>query len=186
MSLFVAIRPPAAAVDHLEAGVRAVRVSDAGRGLRWQPPSRWHVTVAFLGDVEEPALARLSSRFVRAAETCTAVDGLQLEGSGTFNHEVLWVGLTGGPDSVAALTGLSRTLGSALRRTHDDHRPWRPHLTLARGRGIDPRPVADLLADYHGPQWRLASLELVRSTGGPHPVHEAIARADLVSLGTGG
>ena len=65
MRLFVAIAPPAAVLDDLDALAAPLR---AGRqDLRWTSREAWHVTLAFLGQVDESAAARLLPRLERAA-----------------------------------------------------------------------------------------------------------------------
>ena len=46
MRVFVAVDPPAEVVDDLDGFLEARR--DAGDGLRWTPPSQWHLTLAFM------------------------------------------------------------------------------------------------------------------------------------------
>jgi RNA 2',3'-cyclic 3'-phosphodiesterase len=61
---------------------------------------------------------------------------------------------------------------AAARRAHVDveDRPYRPHLTLARGReGADLRPVVDVLAGFAGRTWTAGELHLVRSHLGAGP-----------------
>ena len=56
MRLFVALAPPPAVLDELEAAAAPLR---AQRGdLRWTGRDAWHVTLAFLGEVEQAAIAR--------------------------------------------------------------------------------------------------------------------------------
>src|SRR5260370_9178502 len=60
MRLFVAIAPSAAALDELDALAGPLR---AGRpDLRWTNREAWHVTLAFLGQVDESAPRRLLRR----------------------------------------------------------------------------------------------------------------------------
>ncbi|MGH3738320.1 MAG: 2'-5' RNA ligase family protein, partial [Micromonosporaceae bacterium] len=47
--LFVAVDPPRAAIEHLAAVVGGLHVARAG--ARVAASERWHITVAFLGDV---------------------------------------------------------------------------------------------------------------------------------------
>ena len=65
MRLFVAIAPPAAVLDELDARVGPLRARQ--EDLRWTNREAWHVTLAFLGQVDQPAVARLMPRLERAA-----------------------------------------------------------------------------------------------------------------------
>jgi len=54
--LFVAVYPPPAAVEHLAALVEQLSIGrprEPGASVRLVPPPRWHVTLAFLGDVPD-------------------------------------------------------------------------------------------------------------------------------------
>jgi hypothetical protein len=53
MSLFIAVYPSPQAVEHLADAVERVRRDPAAAGLHWQPPSRWHITMAFLGEGDD-------------------------------------------------------------------------------------------------------------------------------------
>ena len=77
---------------------------------------------------------------------------------------------------------LAASVGAAARRCGIavDDRPYRPHLTLARGRpGADLRPAVDALRDFTGSRGRPTTLHLVRSRLGAGPggtaAHEVIA-----------
>ncbi|HEX5812494.1 MAG TPA: 2'-5' RNA ligase family protein, partial [Pseudonocardia sp.] len=50
MRAFVALVPAAAVLDELAAAVAPVRA--AHPDLRWTPPAQWHLTLAFLGEVD--------------------------------------------------------------------------------------------------------------------------------------
>ena len=49
--LFAAVRPPAEALEHAAAAVDRVRAAEPGP--RWVPSERWHLTLAFYGEVAE-------------------------------------------------------------------------------------------------------------------------------------
>ncbi|HET8615913.1 MAG TPA: RNA 2',3'-cyclic phosphodiesterase [Actinomycetales bacterium] len=172
MRLFVALDVPATALEHLEHAVAAVR-SDDGR-LRWVPSDRWHVTLAFLGEVPEGRLAPLVERLTRAAGRHPTM-GLAFAGAGRFGSRVLWAGVQGDREQLA---GLARAVAAAARRAGVpvDERTLRPHVTLARGRttSLDLRPFVEALSDYRGPSWQAESFSLVRSQLGPQPRHETV------------
>lgn len=147
MRLFVALVPPAEVVAALPA---------PPRGLRPVPPGQHHVTLAFLGEVPEPAPVAVALDAVLPG--CPA-PRLALTGAGVFGHAV-WLGLTGERDRLhalaAAVQDAVRGAGVVL-----EARPYRPHLTVGRG-VLPPR-----LAGYAGPSATWSRVALVRSTLGP-------------------
>lgn len=166
MRLFVAVTPPPQALDELSSATAAVR--SARPELRWTRPDQWHLTLAFLGEVDDQACSDLSVRLGRAASRHPTMD-LALHGAGRFGDRVLWSRIVG---DVVALRGLAASVRAAARRAHIDveDRPYRPHLTLARGReGADLRPVVDALAGFAGRTWTADELHLVRSHLGAGP-----------------
>src|SRR5918994_984185 len=66
MRVFVAVEPPADVVDDLDAFLDARR--DAGDGLRWTPPSQWHLTLAFMAAAPERVVEDLVGRLGEAVE----------------------------------------------------------------------------------------------------------------------
>lgn len=183
MSLFLAIVPSAEAVEDLEHRVHAIRHLAACRDLRWQPADRWHVTMAFLGDLDDDADEQVSAHLDTIAAHRQG-PSLRLTGSGVFGRQILWSGVHGvKADDTAAFADMGRSLHVILRRAgfQLENRPWRPHLTLARSRGADARPAAAFLESYAGPSWPVTELLAVRSEGGPSPVHSVVHRAQLAA-----
>ncbi|MFE9692549.1 RNA 2',3'-cyclic phosphodiesterase [Micromonospora sp. NPDC005806] len=188
MRLFVAIYPPRPAVDDLTAEVTRLRVgvaSAAGTNVRLADPAKAHLTLAFLGDVEENRLVEVVSALGLAAETFR--DGrdsslrLRLGGGGSFGRgrfTVLWVDVRGDLDGLATLARLIRFRLRRADLPHDD-KPFRAHLTIARpGDRIE---RTEILADrealhaYDGPEWPAEELVLVRSRPGPNPTYARLA-----------
>jgi RNA 2',3'-cyclic 3'-phosphodiesterase len=114
--LFVALDVPGVAIDHLEGAVAAVRKQHAG--LRWIPAGRLHLTLAFLGEVGEPALAPLSQRLDRVGRRHDEMS-LRFAGAGRFGSRILWVGVRGdrGPLSLLAQSVVAAARRSASRST---------------------------------------------------------------------
>ena len=177
MRLFVAITPPPAALGELEAAVAPVRAQ--WPGLRWTGHPDWHVTLAFLGEIGEPAAGRLVPRRARAAARPHPLR-LTLAGAGAFpsaaRARVLWCGLGG---DRAELAGLAASVAAAARRAGAGpaatEQAFRPHLTLARGRApADARALVRALSGYQGPSWTADRLHLVHSRPGQQPRYEAV------------
>ncbi|WP_189113374.1 RNA 2',3'-cyclic phosphodiesterase [Pilimelia terevasa] len=190
MRLFVAVAPAAAAAADLRRFADSLAVGRAaavdGQPVRWVSPGRWHLTLAFLGDLPTGRVAEAAGALDTAAAAWrrwTPVPlRLRLAGGGTFGagrSTVLWAGVGG---EVEALRHLARQLRTALRaaRLPYDARPFRPHLTLARP-GAHLAVDADVaaLAGYAGPPWTATEVDLVHSATGPRPRHRRVATADL-------
>jgi 2'-5' RNA ligase len=179
LRLFVALPVPAAQRSEVESAVAGLRAGVGDRrGLRWPPPERWHVTLAFLGPVDESRVPDLLDRLTRAARREPPVTA-RVEGAGRFDGRVLWAGITG---DVLVLRSLAVRIVAAARRVglDVDDRPLRAHLTIARADPpTDLRPLVDTLARFSGSPWTAATIELVRSRPGPQPVYETLATLAL-------
>jgi 2'-5' RNA ligase len=131
--LFVAVRPPGTAVAHAAAAVDLVR--PVAPRLRWVPPERWHLTLAFYGEVPDDEVDRVVGRTARRLDGAVALS-LALTGAGRFGGRAVWLGVTG---DVAPLRSLAGALDPGGRR-------YRPHLTVARVRGDDTGTAAVVAA----------------------------------------
>ncbi|WP_410593841.1 RNA 2',3'-cyclic phosphodiesterase [Amycolatopsis sp. lyj-23] len=151
--LFSALLPPADVVEQV-----AAALGEPGDGLRWEPPERWHITLAYYGpdDVGTRA-ARLGERLAGRG----AVD-VRLEKAATFPG-VLWLTATG-PE----LTPLAHAAGADA-----EPRPYRAHLTLARFPREEPGLAArwtKSLESFTSRRWPATEVALMtseREAGGP-------------------
>lgn len=113
-------------------------------------------------------MPELTERLERAAHRTRAFP-LRLRGGGHFGGRALWAGAAGG---IAELRRLAERADAAARRTGlamEEHRTYRPHLTLARTRTeTDLRPYAAALDGFEGTPWEVGELALVRA-GCPWP-----------------
>ena len=189
--LFVALDPPPEAVAHLGAVVDGLEVSRAnapGRSTRLAARDRWHVTLAFLGDVPEARVAEAAAVVDEAAAAAGGPISVSFAGGGKFGRgsfTILWAGVGGDLDALRALAdGVRRGLRRA-RIPHDD-KPFRPHLTISRpgarvGADLIAADVATL-ASYAGPAWPADAVHLVASELGPHPRHTRVSSSPLPPL----
>jgi 2'-5' RNA ligase len=190
--LFVAVHPPPQVLAGLAAAVHPVRVTHPG--LRWVEPERWHLTLAFLGEVPESRYtgaegADLRERLARAAARHPPFE-LGVGGAGRFGDRVLWARPVGDIDR---LRRLAASVGAAARRARipAEGKPFRAHLTLATAR--PPASVraaaaeldAGLRASSDAVVAPVTALHLVRShlgTGpGRGPRYETVAGFSLGS-----
>jgi RNA 2',3'-cyclic 3'-phosphodiesterase len=183
MRLFVAIEPPAGVLTELAAAIGPLQA--AAPDLRWTSRNAWHLTLAFLGDVDESVLPELTARLERAARRHPS-QVLAIEGGGAFpspvRARVLWAGIRG---DNRALASLAASVAAGARRAGapppDEGRKYRPHLTLARCR--QPTNVATLtaaLADFATADWTARSVHLIRSQlDGREPHYEDVGEWPL-------
>ena len=130
--------------DEVRAGLGRIqdelRRMGAGR-LRWVRPEGIHITLKFLGDVDEPRVDELSRSLAEAIEPFELrVRPGALGAFGGNRLRVVWVGLEGDIDVLAGLAGRVETALEPLGFPKE-RRPFAAHLTLARV--PDGVPVAD-------------------------------------------
>ena len=163
MRAFVSLRPSREAVAHFEAALV---------GCRTSPPEQWHITLAFLGEVEDPEGLYDG---LRAAAARTSPFPLHLAGGGAFARaRVVWVGVGG---DVEALAGLAADVQQAGRNAGVplETGRFRPHVTVGRTGRLDPV----VLRNYSGPQWQVDEVELVQSVLGRTATHTVLERFPL-------
>jgi 2'-5' RNA ligase len=178
---FVALVPPADALDALERVLAPVRPVAPPR-LAWPRRAQWHLTLQFLGRVDDvDALAHA----LASTLTEERAPVLGLGGAGAFptaaRASVVWIGLDQGAGEVSALAA---AVGSALRPLgHEpDGRAFTPHLSVARARR--PLPVASLLRALGdgpvGPTWEAREVVLMESDTRPSgAVYRELERVPL-------
>lgn len=137
--LFVAVGlEPAlgAAVGRLMEDVRR-RVSAQAPAARvtWVDPSRLHITLQFIGAVEEPVFAHVLAVLTRPVDVPPF--DMALAGTGAFPPRgaprVIWVGVIEGRERLQAVASEVAERLAAAGVTRED-RPFTPHLTVARVR----------------------------------------------------
>ena len=138
----------------------------------WPRAENLHLTLKFLGEIEEARVALLSAAAARSAEESEPFE-LTIEGAGAFPPRgaprVLWLGVTDAAGGLARLQGRleAECAGSGFKR---EERPFHPHLTLARLRAPQ---GARALAQFHEETgfapaaFRVAELVVMRSELGP-------------------
>jgi RNA 2',3'-cyclic 3'-phosphodiesterase len=158
---FVAVFPPPELRKALARAARELPVAD---DVRWVGPENLHLTLKFLGEVEDRDLARIAQRLGRVSERHGPFE-VVVSGFGAFpsagRARVLWAGIGEGADR---LTALARDVGSSLEPLGfaRDTRPHTPHLTLGRARG---RPVAlGAQTPHPGARFSVRRIELVESS----------------------
>ena len=188
MRLFVAIALPPEAASELDEVVAPLRPS--WPELRWTGVDAWHLTLAFLGEVDEVATGRLAHRMSNAARRHTPLS-LSLAGAGAFpvaqRARVLWTGIEGDLDGLGRLAdSVAAGARKAGAPPADGRRGYQPHLTLARCRA--PADVSSLvvrLDSFAGTSWVASEIYLIHSRLGAQPRYEILGSWPLRTPGHG-
>jgi len=151
-------------------------------GLRWTDAANWHLTLAFLGQIDPARIASIESAMEEVASAHAPMH-LRTGGLGAFpspgRGRVLWYGVA---DPAGGLGGLAREVQTEL--CVDTDGPFRAHLTLARARR-QPLNLASWLADAAAAEGELVvdRLQLMRSyLGGAPARYESVGSASLGAI----
>lgn len=169
MRLFVAVWP---SPEVREALAELTRPDHPA--LRWEPAEQRHVTLRFIGDVADEAIADLNDA-LRAVAAQKAPRRVELGPStARLGPGVLMVPVTGLDDLGRAVCEATAAFGSP-----PPERPFVGHVTLARGRNRRPVP-AELAGQGVDGSWVVDELTLVRSRlGSAGARYEVVATAGL-------
>ena len=146
MRLFVAVRLPDDVAERLAAFDRAGDPS-----LRWTTSEQWHVTLRFLGNVDDVAIV---SQALRQVEGFGAVDARIGPSAIVLSRHTVCLPVDG-------LVALAEAVVDATRAIGDPPptRPFRGHVTLARAKGrVHVAPPVAIDA-----RWPVGEIELVHS-----------------------
>ncbi len=125
MRLFVALTLPDGIVARLNLMCSGIP------GARWVEPSNMHITLRFIGEVDEPTAEEINYNLshIEAPAFDLGLQGLDTFGQGYKAH-ALWVGVS----LTRELAHLQNKVESAVTRTGQppEGRKFTPHVTLAR------------------------------------------------------
>ena len=135
--LFLAVDPNPEIIAQFEQTIAQLRL--VAPHARWVRAEKLHVTLVFLGDVEQAQIATIRD-IMHSVVALHDPFQLRFAHGGSFGEtkhpRVLWAGIGG---DMMALRALQKTLADKLEPLgfKPEHREYAPHLTLARS--ADPR-----------------------------------------------
>lgn len=151
-------------------------------GARWIDVENYHVTLRFIGDVDQRTADAVADTLVQVSRPSFSVT---LDGLGSFGsrkpHSV-WAGITMTPQ----LCELRSEQERRMQRIglEPERRKFAPHVTLARLKGSSAADVANYLSlrgDFRSPPFPVGRFVLLSSRasrgGGPYIVEEAFPLA---------
>jgi len=145
MRTFIAVDLPDGIKAEISSFLQKIKRTAPG-GIGWSNPADFHVTLKFLGEIDEASVGEIGET-VRKVAAESSVFSLTLAGTGSFpphspRPRVLWVGI----EECAPLKALQGRLEEALVPLGfaREDRPFHPHLTAARVRsaGLPQRILA--------------------------------------------
>ncbi len=187
LRLFIAIRCPESVVTAV-AGWQAELRAAAGQAYRWVSPEAFHLTLRFLGELDEDG-ARAAEAAVRAAVSERGAFPVAMRGGGAFPKpaaaRVIWAGVANPGDGLGDLAAAAEAACRAEGLGRAD-KPFSAHLTVGRARG-EGRPP-DLSAALQASAtrefgtWQPESVELIHSTLTPAgPIYRTRLTAPLAA-----
>lgn len=168
--LFIACEVPEEVQNAMANVIEQLR-EPSGQAVRWVKSESVHVTLKFLGEVQQKKLPAIKMALGEAVMR-HAPFNLELDNMGLFGGReglrVMWVNIAG---DVLRLEALVRDVNLALSVVgfEPDRRPFRPHLTIGRVRDeVDTRQRAAIevetgKVDVPSVSWRTSQISLMRS-----------------------
>jgi 2'-5' RNA ligase len=169
---FVAIEIPQPLRAKLQSSLQELRSSLSEDLVRWVRPKNMHLTLKFLGEIEQPQVHSIQEVLDQVSEGFTSFM-LEIKGFGSFPNSrrprVLWVGFRYSSDD---LLQLQSEIESRLDKIgfEQDQRNFHPHLTVGRVRkGIsvsDTQAVSNWVQAAHLDsigKFEVDSISLIRS-----------------------
>ena len=120
--------------------------------IRWLPPTNFHLTLKFLGDIEEAKVAPIAAALERELYpfSCFTINA---KGLGVFpdlkRPRILWVGLVGGELNALASTAEKALVPFGFAA---EKKTFTPHLTIGRWRQFNgsPKELGDEIEKWRG------------------------------------
>ena len=144
-------------------------LAQGAAGVKWVPPANFHLTLLFLGEVEQLDVVQIC-RVVQTRSRGHAPFTFEIAGLGGFPNarrpKILWAGITDGVNELRALHADLEEGLLDLGCYRREEREYTPHLTLGRLTQEDRAEAwAPVLAKHAG--WQ----------GGASPVDEVLVMA---------
>ena len=184
MRLFISIDLPDALTDAVADVQEPIREA---KGLTLVTPEQAHVTLKFLGDVDEDRVPAIEEA-VETALDATDVGPFEttVAGLGVFPSmdyiSVVWAGVDDGADEMIRLHEAIERETTALGFDPEDHE-FTPHITLGRLKDARGKEIVQRVVREEQPtlgQFRVEQVRLTESTLTPDgPKYETVARFSL-------
>jgi 2'-5' RNA ligase len=163
-------------------------IDKVATGIKWVEPENMHLTLKFLGDIDENETWEVCRAIAKAVGNMEAFD-IECQGVGAFpsneKPKTLWIGITQGKESLGQL---QQAVDDAMADLGFRREPPRfsPHLTIGRVKQPGPqlREVTRILnenADFSAGVAMVDEVVLFSSDLTPEgPIYSPMGRAELL------
>jgi 2'-5' RNA ligase len=167
------------------------KLAEAEVPVNWVEPGNLHLTLLFLGEVDERDLIKVC-RAVEDVCRRHAPFTMSIGTTGAFPNtrrpKVLWAGVGDGAEELTAIHEALEPPLLELGCYRREDRPYSPHLTLGRVKGDEgAERLAAVLArnaDWHGGDVRVTEVLVMSSElGRDGPIYSVMSRAKLLGEG---
>lgn len=157
MRLFTAFFLSPLAIEELKRAQKELIVLNSGLPAKWIEPRDFHLTMEFLGELNESRVETVK-KILKKAVAGSRCFQCRLEQLGVFPNRrrpgVLQARISEqGKESSALRLKIHRQLKNF--NLIEDNKPWRPHVTLGRVKKCPARPIAGLEMKLNPVEWEV-------------------------------
>lgn len=191
MRAFIAIELSKEIKDFLSRIQEKLKLS--GCDVKWVSPKNIHLTLKFLGEINEEQLAKINQIVSEAAVLQPGFD-LRLASIGSFpkisSPRVIWVGIGQGKEETKKIAAYLEEKISLIGIPAEE-KEFSSHITIGRVRSPSGRQnliqgLREIESEFEGqekPQLKVTKITLFKSTLTPQgPVYEALKEANLKAI----
>jgi 2'-5' RNA ligase len=171
-------------LDELQRKLKKVHAN-----VRWVKPGNIHLTLVFLGNVPAEQIDVIGQEMERS---CAEQSGFELQASGAgffgkrSHPRVIWTGVADCPPLLSLQSRIVRGLNA--QEIGFDNKPFSPHLTLGRVKGIDQHtePLMEKLERYSAIELgsvHIDRVELIQSTLTPRGAEYSVLHRAVLQKG---
>ena len=148
--LFIAIKPGNETQNAINNFQLKLKKELPHRGIRWVKPELMHLTLLFMGDVEESRIPEIKISLKKIANETKPYD-LLFNGTGFFGRpealRTIWIGSHDQGETQKLYRAICRNLQSLIRI---ENKQLSPHLTLARISDFVPKEERIMISQKMG------------------------------------
>lgn len=185
MRTFIAVEIEETILARLQLVQQHLRTAEAP--VSWTRAEGMHLTLKFLGNVDESRLGEITEAMRRAASTLQpfSLKVMSIGGFPTLAHlRVIWAGIEEGAETLCALADAVETQLAACGFPRES-RPFSPHITLGRVKApVAGNGLAALMREHDGERYgemTASAIHLLRSDLSPTGAHYTVLQ--VVPLG---